>query len=255
MAQLKGLKIQIIDILLDRGQLDMVSMMLKILEVTPQELDALINQSKKANKPSIFWHACDRENVELFSHVLSFYRSTSRSHLVHNHVCKALAPDGTTPLAIALGRLNSGLVGKLRQFVQDYFNEKGCNCQSLRKVFEDLMEYHNIGWVSVHKAFYDNWSVSQVSRSREQPKFRYRYPNAGWPLSPYPYVHPDSEYSRSLNHGVQQRILELGSKEKITTQDCKQYILGEFCIASPQGTWALGDDLILHSCTHDTDSR
>ena len=64
---LRSRKKEIIGTLLDRGQLDMVLIILKTLETGPRELREL---SARPGMPSILWQACDSEHVELVKYIL-----------------------------------------------------------------------------------------------------------------------------------------------------------------------------------------
>ena len=68
----------------------------------------------------------------------------------------------------------------------------------------------------------------------------------------YPRFNEESEYNLGrLNRSINEEILSLGKKKVITAEECLQHILGNFCIRSPNGSWAISDDVIVNQeCTH-----
>ena len=103
-ALIMTIKIDIIKILLEQGQLDMLLIILEGLELKADDLNELDSDQ---GRPSILWQACDSEHTKLAAYLLRLYGSNAPSALDKR------APDGTTAFLIALAKLNVHLVKTL----------------------------------------------------------------------------------------------------------------------------------------------
>ena len=70
--------------------------------------------------------------------------------------------------------------------------------------------------------------------------------------SKYPFINPDTEDSYLVNYLMTRRLRKLGRATKLKFEDIRNpYILNDFCIFSPNGTWKISDDVELTPCSHE----
>ena len=159
-------------------------------------------------------------------------------------------PDGTTALAVAIGRLNVEIIKALVSSEGVVNSERN---RYLAKVSISL------GQVPLK----DSEKKDIMSCCKMKPPYvdgsshGECYKDFLWyPEWVYPYFNEESEYTLGrLNRSITDQMMSLGKKKIITTEDCTRHILGSFCIRSPKGSWAISDDLLLNQeCTH-TDAK
>ena len=159
-------------------------------------------------------------------------------------------PDGTTALAVAIGRLNVEIIKALVSSEGIVNSERNGFlakvCISLWQVPLENGEKKDIENCCKMKPPY----ADDSSRGECYKDFP-RYPD--WV---YPYFNEESQYTLGrLNRSITDQMMSLGKKKIIKTEDCTRHILGSFCIRSPKGSWAISDDLLLNQeCTH-TDAK
>ena len=156
-------------------------------------------------------------------------------------------PDGTTVLAVAFGRLNVEIIKALvssEGIVNSKRNEYLAQV-AIWISFSELPltdeEKREIKTCCKVKQPCQEWSI--------RDSCRYTIPYPEWV---YPHFNEESEHNLGrLNRGVKEQILSLGEKTVITEEECLQHILGNFCIRSPKGSWAISDDILLNQeCNH-----
>ena len=75
----------------------------------------------------------------------------------------------------------------------------------------------------------------------------------------YPFINPKSEFKYAVNSVMKRRLLGLGRYSKhLLFEDIRDpFILDDFCIYSPNGTWKISDDVDFNSgaCNHVNEVR
>lgn len=75
----------------------------------------------------------------------------------------------------------------------------------------------------------------------------------------YPFINTKSEFKYAVNSVMKKRLLDLGrySKQLLFKDIRDPFILDNFCIISPNGTWKISDDVDFNSvtCNHVNEVR
>ncbi len=217
-----------------RGQSRLLATLLNGLKVTADEVGT--------GGPSLIWIACATGNLSALTALLTLPGgpATDEPHV-----------DGTTAFAVALGNCSFSMI--------EILISADCIAEASKEKMYSLANEYLRAFGGKKTPFMD--FLFHTLMRQDRLDFKKRLPLRSVPSNlkllklkqNYPMMNEKTEATYNECTKMDAAMRRLSGDSYVTVKQLTRFVVGDFCLRSPGGTWTVPGDVHVNACVHDDD--